>query len=94
MAMIFMGGSRDIFELPPPAIERIGAISFTGGSELVMQTVQSGRIAELVLTGATPFVKISGVSLESVTTKHFGYARSFWADLQAFGLVGGRVFGA
>jgi len=26
MAMIFLGGSRDIFELPPPAIERIGAI--------------------------------------------------------------------
>ena len=26
MAMIFIGGSRDIVELPPPAIERIGAI--------------------------------------------------------------------
>ena len=26
MAMIFLAGSRDIFELPPPAIERIGAI--------------------------------------------------------------------
>lgn len=26
MAMIFLGGSRDIYELPPPAIERIGAI--------------------------------------------------------------------
>lgn len=26
MAMIFLGGSRDIFELPGPAIERIGAI--------------------------------------------------------------------
>ncbi|WP_454011436.1 hypothetical protein [Aquamicrobium terrae] len=26
MAMIFLGGSRDIFELPVPAIERIGAI--------------------------------------------------------------------
>lgn len=26
MAMIFLGGSRDIFELPTPAIERIGAI--------------------------------------------------------------------
>ena len=26
MTMIFLGGSRDIFELPPPAIERIGAI--------------------------------------------------------------------
>lgn len=26
MAMIFLGGSRDIFELPAPAIERIGAI--------------------------------------------------------------------
>lgn len=26
MAMIFLGGSRDIFELPDPAIERIGAI--------------------------------------------------------------------
>lgn len=26
MAMIFLGGSRDIFELPGPVIERIGAI--------------------------------------------------------------------
>lgn len=26
MAMIFLGGSRDMFELPSPAIERIGAI--------------------------------------------------------------------
>jgi hypothetical protein len=26
MTMIFLGGSRDIFELPVPAIERIGAI--------------------------------------------------------------------
>ncbi|MBP0440438.1 hypothetical protein [Tianweitania sediminis] len=26
MAMIFLGGSRDIIELPPPAVERIGAI--------------------------------------------------------------------
>jgi hypothetical protein len=26
MAMIFLGGSRDIFELPVPTIERIGAI--------------------------------------------------------------------
>ena len=26
MAMIFLGGSRDIFDLPDPAIERIGAI--------------------------------------------------------------------
>ena len=26
MAMIFLGGSREIYELPSPAIERIGAI--------------------------------------------------------------------
>ena len=26
MTMIFLGGSRDIYELPAPAIERIGAI--------------------------------------------------------------------
>mgnify|MGYP001316372816 CR=1 FL=1 len=26
MAMIFLGGSRDIIELPPPAVERIGTI--------------------------------------------------------------------
>jgi hypothetical protein len=26
MAMIFVGGSRDIFELPEPAVARIGAI--------------------------------------------------------------------
>jgi hypothetical protein len=26
MTMIFLGGSRDVFELPVPAIERIGVI--------------------------------------------------------------------
>jgi len=35
MAMIFMGGSRDIFELPPPAIERIGAIVATEHGVLI-----------------------------------------------------------
>ena len=41
------------------------------------------------LTGATPFIQITGQSLESVTADHFGQARRVWADMKAFGIVGG-----
>jgi chaperonin GroEL len=43
-----------------------------------------------VLTGATTFLSVAGASLENVTENHFGHARRVWADLRAFGLVGGR----
>ncbi len=42
-----------------------------------------------ILTGATPFLKVTRDSLENVTAKHFGQARRVWADLRAFGLVRG-----
>ena len=61
--------------LPVDTVERIGAISFTGGSELVMQTVQSGRIAELVLTGATPFVR-NGQATLLITSSNAGHMGS------------------
>lgn len=52
------------------------------------------RIAALddlsLLTGATAFIQVAGASLEQMTAKHFGQARRVWADLRAFGLVGGR----
>jgi chaperonin GroEL len=42
------------------------------------------------LTGATPFVKVAGDTLENVTEKHFGQSRRVWANLETFGLTGGR----
>ena len=41
------------------------------------------------LTGANPFIQVAGQSLESVTAADFGQARRFWADMKAFGIVGG-----
>jgi chaperonin GroEL len=42
-----------------------------------------------ILTGATPFLKITGDSIERVSTKHLGSARRVWADSRQFGIVGG-----
>jgi chaperonin GroEL len=42
-----------------------------------------------VLTGATPFLQITGDSLESLSADHFGRARRMWADAHMFGIVGG-----
>jgi chaperonin GroEL len=42
-----------------------------------------------ILTGATPILKDTGETLTQITPAHFGKARRVWADLQAFGLVGG-----
>jgi chaperonin GroEL len=41
------------------------------------------------LTGATPYIKITGNTLETVTAKDFGKARRVWANMRSFGLVGG-----
>jgi len=41
------------------------------------------------LTGAVPFLTITGNRLESLTAKDFGQARRVWANLRSFGLVGG-----
>jgi chaperonin GroEL len=43
-----------------------------------------------VLTGAVPILKATGVSFEQVTPDHFGRVRRSWADLRAFGMVGGK----
>jgi len=43
-----------------------------------------------LMTGAVPFLQITGESLERVTAKQFGHARRLWVDMNAFGLVGGR----
>jgi chaperonin GroEL len=42
------------------------------------------------LTSAEVVLKVTGASLENVSTKHFGHARRFWADLKMFGIVGGQ----
>jgi chaperonin GroEL len=41
------------------------------------------------LTGAKPFIQVAGQSLENVSAADFGHARRLWADMKAFGLVGG-----
>ncbi len=41
------------------------------------------------LTGAKPFIKEAGETLERVTARDFGTARRLWANTRAFGLVGG-----
>jgi chaperonin GroEL len=43
-----------------------------------------------VLTGAVPILKATGALLEQVTPDHFGRVRRSWADLRAFGMVGGK----
>jgi chaperonin GroEL len=43
-----------------------------------------------LLTGASPCIKVAGHTLEHVTANQFGQARRVWADLRAFGVVGGR----
>jgi chaperonin GroEL len=43
-----------------------------------------------MLTGVSPYIKAAGQSLENVTASQFGQARRVWANLRAFGLVGGR----
>lgn len=42
-----------------------------------------------VLTGATPFIRATGDTLERAAAEHFGKARRVWADARAFSLVGG-----
>ncbi|MEZ4669625.1 MAG: TCP-1/cpn60 chaperonin family protein [Anaerolineae bacterium] len=41
-----------------------------------------------VLTGARPFLKITGDSLENIKAEHFGQARRVWGDARLFGMVG------
>ena len=43
-----------------------------------------------VITGATPFIKAAGYTLDQVRPEHFGYARRIWGDLHNFGLSAGR----
>jgi len=42
-----------------------------------------------LLTGATPFMVAAGDTLERINASHFGRVRRFWADSNAFSLVGG-----
>ena len=43
-----------------------------------------------LLTGATPYLKITGGTLDHVSADDFGKVRRIWADLRSFGIVGGR----
>jgi chaperonin GroEL len=43
-----------------------------------------------MLTGASPFLKITGETLENFRVAHFGKARRVWVDVRTFGIVGGR----
>lgn len=55
------------------------------------ETDRNAALEDLcVLTGAVPILKAAGASLERVTPDHFGRVRRSWADLRAFGIVGGK----
>jgi len=51
MAMIFMGGSRDIFELPQPAVARIGAIVAAEHGVLIGDAPGADAEAQSLLAG-------------------------------------------
>lgn len=51
MAMIFIGGSRDIFELPEPAVERIGAIVAAEHGVFIGDASGADAEAQSVLAG-------------------------------------------
>lgn len=51
MAMIFIGGSRDIFELPEPAVERIGAIVAAEHGVFIGDAPGADAEAQSVLAG-------------------------------------------
>lgn len=51
MAMIFLGGSRDIFELPVPAIERIGAIVSAEHGVLIGDAPGADAEMQILLAG-------------------------------------------
>lgn len=43
-----------------------------------------------ILTGGRPFIKAAGETFKGITLDDFGYARRIWADLDNFGIVGGK----
>ncbi len=68
--------------------------SFTAIAVKLPGTNESDKIAAIedlsLLTGATPYLKITGGTLKNVSVNDFGKARHMWADLRTFGIVGGR----
>lgn len=42
------------------------------------------------LTGAKAYLSVLGKSLDGFRAKDFGYVRRSWADIRAFGVIGGR----
>jgi len=55
------------------------------------ETDRNATLEDLsILTGAVPILEATGASLEQVTPAHFGQVRRIWADLRAFGIVGGK----
>lgn len=66
---------------------RVMAIKLPG----LNPTERMGALEDLAaLTGARPFIKETGDSLQKAEAKHFGQARRVWADLRKFGIIGGR----
>jgi chaperonin GroEL len=55
------------------------------------QDYQMAAIEDIgVLTGAAPMTRQAGETLESVSARNFGQARSVWAKDQYFGIIGGQ----
>jgi chaperonin GroEL len=68
--------------------------SFTAVGIKLPGSNEADKIAAIedltLLTGANPYLKITGGTLEIVKADDFGKVRSIWADLRTFGIVGGR----
>jgi len=55
------------------------------------QDYQMAAIEDIgVLTGGAPMTRQAGETLESVSARNFGQARSVWAKDQYFGIIGGQ----
>jgi len=64
---------------------------FTVNAPYSRQDYQMAAIEDIgVLTGGAPMTRQAGETLESVSARNFGQARSVWAKDQYFGIIGGQ----
>ena len=64
---------------------------FTVNTPYSRQDYQMAAIEDIgVLTGGAPMTRQAGETLESVSARNFGQARSVWAKDQYFGIIGGQ----
>lgn len=79
MAMVLSKTNREKIEV---ALVRTPGLS---------SDVRVGALQDIaILTGARPLLKASGDTLDSIRLENLGKARRVWADMEAFGIIGGR----